>query len=241
MKNNLLFCTVIFMMVFGYACQRDQGSQELPAKPISEKPTSTNANTSSNTAKNDIGEDYINTNRVIWQKPNMIIDLLGDVESKTVADIGAGTGFFSLRLVPRAKKVIAIDIERRFIDYLDSVKVFELPEDLQPRLDTRLVPANDPQLADGEADAVLIVNTYMYLRNRIGYMRTLLKGISEGGQLIIVDFKKKRTSIGPPPTHERIPVYKVEEELYEAGFTDVIVNDTALDYQYLVVATKKTS
>ena len=105
---------------------------------------------------------------------------------------------------------------------------------------TRLVPANDPQLAPGEADVVLIVNTYMYLRNRVAYMKILQRGVSEGGKVIIVDFKKKRTAIGPPPSHERIPVFQVEEELYEAGFTDVIVNDTSLDYQYIVIATKRT-
>lgn len=243
MKYTLpLFSTVIlFMMLIASGCRGDQSNQEFPeTPPPNSHQEDLRPEPGNGSDVNAIGEDYVNTNRVIWQKPNMVIDLLGDLEDKTVADIGAGTGFFSLRLVPRAKKVIAIDIEKRFIDYLDSVKVLELPETLQPRLDTRLVPANDPQLAPGEADVVLIVNTYMYLRNRVAYMKILQRGVSEGGKVIIVDFKKKRTAIGPPPSHERIPVFQVEEELYEAGFTDVIVNDTSLDYQYIVIATKRT-
>ena len=48
--------------------------------------------------------DYENKDRGIWQKPNMVISLLGDLEDKTVADIGAGTGYFTFRIVPKAKK-----------------------------------------------------------------------------------------------------------------------------------------
>ena len=85
---------------------------------------------------------------------------------------------------------------------------------------------------------VLIVNTYMYLSKRVDYLKRLRPGLAAGGKVIIVDFKKKRTAIGPPPSHERIPVFQVEEDLYEAGYSNVIVNDTALDYQYVVSATK---
>lgn len=243
MKYTLHFFSIALslLLFLNLGCQGDQhNDQDVPETPVINNPENRSNRSSGNGSKKEsIGEDYVNTNRVIWQKPDMIIDLLGNLEDKTVADIGAGTGFFSLRLVPRVKKIIAIDIEKRFIDYLDSVKVLELPEELQPRLDTRLVPANDPKLAPDEVDVVLIVNTYMYLRNRVAYMKKIREGIAEGGQLIIVDFKKKRTSIGPPPSHERIPVFQVEEELYEAGFSDVVVNDTALDYQYLVIATKE--
>lgn len=237
----LISACLLLSLFLNLGCRSDQGGEKLPDAPVVNRHQEGSQRPPRSPDGSDIGEDYVNTNRVIWQKPNMIIDLLGNLEDKTVADIGAGTGFFALRLVPRAKKVIAIDIEKRFIDYLDSVKVFELPEELQPRLDTRLVPPDDPNLAPGEADVVLIVNTYMYLRNRVGYMKNLLEGISEGGRVIIVDFKKKRTSIGPPPSHERIPVFQVEEELYEAGYKDVIVNDTALDFQYIVIATKSSA
>lgn len=244
MKNTLQFFFTGFLLslLLGFGCRTDQGGTDLPETPYTDRHQNGAAAPAGDQPNNgDIGEDYINTNRVIWQKPEMIINMLGNLEEKTVADIGAGTGFFALRMAPRAKKVIAIDIEKRFIDYLDSVKVFELPEELQSRLDTRLVPPDDPQLAPGEADVVLIVNTYMYLRNRVGYLKTLWQGISEGGKVIIVDFKKKRTSIGPPPSHERIPVFQVEEELYEAGYSDVVVNDTALDYQYVISAIKRSA
>jgi SAM-dependent methyltransferase len=182
-------------------------------------------------------EDYINADRVIWQKPEMIINLLGDLQDKVVADIGAGKGFFAFRMAQIAKRVIAIDILPQFIDYLDSVKQLELPEALQYRLETRLAAPDNPRLQPNEVDIVIIVNTYMYIKDRPQYLRTLREGIKDGGALVIVDFKRKRTPIGPP-SNLRIPLYQVEEELEAAGYKHIDSNDTALDYQYIVLAKK---
>mgnify|MGYP001545900333 CR=1 FL=1 len=187
--------------------------------------------------KAGISEDYTHTDRVIWQKPNMVIDLLGDISHKTIADIGAGTGFFSLRLTPKAKKVIAIDIDPRFVNYLDSIRYLQLPEPLQDRLETRLATPTDPLLKAEEVDVAIIVNTVVYIRDRVAYLSNLKNGISANGQLLIIDFKKKRTPVGPPQTL-KVPAFQIEEELYRAGYREVLVNDTALDYQYLIIARK---
>ena len=64
-----------------------------------------------------------------------------------------------------------------------------------------------------------------------------MNGLSENGQLLIVDFKKKRTEVGPPQSI-RIPLYQVEEELYKAGYKNVRTYDTILDYQYILIAQK---
>ena len=182
-------------------------------------------------------EDYDNTNRVVWQKPEVVIDLLGNLEGKTVADIGAGTGFFAFRMAPKAKKVIAIDIDPRFISYLDSLKAFELPEEVQNKIETRLALPNDPKLGPAEADVVIIVNTFMYIKDQVAYLENLKRSISDGGILLIIDFKKKLTPLGPP-SQIRVPLFEVEEKLIRAGYRDVSTNDTALDYQYIVTARK---
>ncbi|HQU58985.1 MAG: methyltransferase [Phaeodactylibacter sp.] len=182
-----------------------------------------------------IDSDYVNTNRVIWQKPEVVINLLGDLSNKTVADIGAGTGFFAFRMAQKAKKVIAIDIDPRFISYLDSVRVLELPEQYQDRLETRLALPDDPKLQPNEANVVIIVNTFMYIKNQTEYLENLKKGIAPGGMLLIIDFKKKRTPLGPP-SNIRVPLFQIEEQLYKAGYRDIQTNDTALDYQYIVTA-----
>lgn len=180
--------------------------------------------------------DYESKDRGIWQKPELVISLLGDLQDKTVADIGAGTGYFTFRMVPKAKKVIGIDIDTRFISFLDSVKV-RLPEQYRKRFESRLAKPDDPLLSPGEADAVIIVNTYGYIQNRVKYLKTLSKGVSPGGQLLIIDFKKNNLPIGPPDEY-KVALGQVEKELIAAGFDIDKIDKDALDYQYIILAIK---
>jgi len=185
-------------------------------------------------------EMYENTNRMVWQKPDLIMNMMGDLSDKTVADIGAGTGFFAKRLAKEAKKVIAIDIDQRFLNYIDSVKVLEMTEPQQAKLETRLALPDDPNLRPAETDIIMIVNTFIYIRDKRQYLQTLKRSLSEGGELFIIDFKKKRTDLGPP-SDVRMPLYQIEKMLYEAGYTNVHTNDTALDYQYIITGQKPVS
>lgn len=180
--------------------------------------------------------DYESKDRVFWQKPDLVVDRLGDLSTKTVADIGAGSGYFARRLAYKAKRVIAIDIDPNFIHFMDSIKVVELPTDIQQKFETRLATFDDPKLNPKEADIVLIVNTYLYIQDRVVYMRRLKEGLAPGGQVVIIDFKKKRIPLSNPQQGIRVPLFEVEEELFEAGYSRVISDDTSLDYQYIVVA-----
>lgn len=180
--------------------------------------------------------DYESKERGIWQKPGLVISMLGDLSDKTVADIGAGTGYFTFRLVPKAKKVIGIDIDQRFIRFLDSVNV-RLPAQYRERFESRLAKPNDPLLKAGEADAVVMVNTYGYIQNRIQYLKILSKGMSPGAKLLIIDFKKNNLPIGPPEEY-KVALGQTEKELITAGFAIEKIDKDALDYQYIVLAVK---
>lgn len=230
--TKLLFLSVLLSLT---ACQ-DQGGGTVVSE---EKPSNTDSSERNELRTTEgLREDYINENRVIWQKPDLVLDLMGELESKTVADIGAGSGFFSTRLARIAKKVIAIDIDPQVVSDLDSIRQMELPESVQDRLEPRLTEPSNAGLKKGEADVVLIVNTIIYIPDRISYLRKLLEGVADGGKVIIIDFKKKRTPVGPP-NQIRIPSYQIEEDFYQAGYTNIVVNDTALDFQYIVSAEKR--
>ena len=165
-----------------------------------------------------IREDYLNTNRGIWQKPDLIMELLGDLEGKTVADIGAGSGFFTMKMLPYAEKVIAIDIDPAFISILDSLKKETLPESQHWRMETRLaVPEKAPLNAE-EVDVILIVNTFMYIQDRVPYLKNLKANLKPGGKIVIIDFKKKITSVGPPK-EIRLPLDLLEDELMKQVLT----------------------
>lgn len=184
-------------------------------------------------------EDDIHSNvgRAIWQKPGLVIEKLGDISDKTIADIGAGTGYFSLRLSKRAKKVIAIEIEPTLINYIDSSKV-SLPDSLKSRLETRLALPDNPKLAKDEVDIVLIINTVAYIEDLPKYLNTLKQGLKKGGKVMIIDYKMKRLPINAPPKSERVYLDVIEDMMVDAGYEVIQTDDTSLDFQYIIQAIK---
>jgi len=177
---------------------------------------------------------YESADRVIWQKPDLVIDQLGQVEGKIVADLGAGTGYFSRRIAYKGATVIAIDIDPRAIQWMEEQKA-KFPPDIRERLIIRQADPNDPHLKPNEVDIVLLVNTYSYITDRVPYFTRLKEDIQRGGYIIIIDFKKKETPFGPA-IEERIDVADVEKELREAGYIILKVDEESLDYQYIIKA-----
>lgn len=165
--------------------------------------------------------------RAVRQKPEMVIDLLEPLEEKTVADIGAGSGYFTFRIAAKASRVIAIDIDQRFIDYIEAKR--------NPRVETRLTTPDSPGLRQGEADGVLIVNTYHHIEDRVNYLKKLKAGIAGGGVLLIVDYRKEPTPHGPP-VEIRLAQFEVETELKQAGFTVELTDRESLAEQYILRA-----
>ncbi len=172
--------------------------------------------------------------RTIWQKPYEIISLLGPLEDKVVADIGAGSGYFTYRFIRVAKKVIAIDIEPKLIEMIQQEREFYKPE-IQQKLEARLALPDNPGLQKNEVDVVFLCNTYCYLHDRVKYLSALKNKFRSGGRIMIVDFKKKMTPIGPDP-QVRLDQFQVEKELIEAGYKIRMSNDILLDYQYVIIA-----
>lgn len=228
-----LFCAV--------ACVRDVKNQsDTPLLFREKKPSATTVSDPVPLPRTGEGNfeslvaDYESKDRGIWQKPDMVISLLGDLEGKTVADIGAGSGYFTFRMVAKAEKVIGIDIDQRFINLMDSVKV-RLPNKYQTHFESRLAQPNNPALKPEEADAVMIVNTYAYIENRIQYLKVLAKGMSPGARLLIIDFKKNNIPVGPPQAF-KVSLAQAEKELMAAGYKIERVDIESLDYQYIIIA-----
>lgn len=167
--------------------------------------------------------------RKAWQKPDEVVETLGPLAGKTVMDIGAGSGYFTFRMAERGARVIAADVDDRFQDYIRQ----EMERRGQSGIETRLIPHNAPGLAPEEADLVLLVNTYHHIEDRIAYFRQVYAGIKPGGQLVIVDFIKEETPVGPPVDH-RLSEQEVIEEIRAAGFKNPLIDRETLAYQYLI-------
>ncbi len=171
--------------------------------------------------------------RAEWQKPDSVIALLGDLQGKTVMDIGSGTGYFSFRLAKAGARVICADVDQRFLDYIAEGRSEQGMTEAE--VETRKVPFDAPNLQEGEADLVLIVNTYHHIENRQDYFAEVKRGLKPGGRLVVIDFRKEETPVGPP-VEMKIQEEQVMEELKGSGFSNMEVNNSLLPYQYIIIA-----
>ena len=231
MLKNSLILILLTSLAFMTSCKKKKVS------PIVE---STDVISTPQIEKADILEQVDDVGRIVWQKPEEVVRLLGDISDKTIADIGAGSGYFTFRFALKAKKVIAIDIDPTMIKLMETFKQ-QLPKEIQNKIETRLALPNDPRIEDAETDIVVIINTIGYIENRVDYLKTLHKGLSENGQIFILDFKTKAIPIEAPSMEYRVPLGVLEADLIKSGFSIDLSDDRTLDYQYILKAVKNPS
>lgn len=172
--------------------------------------------------------------RDAWQKPDAVITRLGVAPGMTVADLGAGTGYFSVRLakaVGPKGRVLAIDIEPNLVDYMKS----RAAQESLPQIAAVLATADDPKLPERGVDLVLIVDTWHHIDDRLRYLAKLAAGLAPGGRVAVVDFKKGDFPVGPPDAH-KLTAEAVVAEFVEAGWA-VADRWDDLPYQYVLAFT----
>jgi ubiquinone/menaquinone biosynthesis C-methylase UbiE len=174
-----------------------------------------------------------------WQKPEALLTSLGVVPGMTVADLGAGTGYFSVRVaraVGAKGRVLALDVEPSLVDY---VKARAGKESL-PQIGAAVVPADDPRLPPKGVDLVLVVDTWHHLDDRVHYLAKLAAGLKPEGRVAVVDFKKGELPVGPPDAH-KLPPDAVVQEFEAAGWVVARRDETLLPYQYVLAFTPPAS
>jgi ubiquinone/menaquinone biosynthesis C-methylase UbiE len=151
--------------------------------------------------------------RDTWQMPGRVIDALGIAAEASVADVGAGTGYFSVRLakaVPRGT-VYAVDIEPSMLEYIRKRAATERLSNVV----TVQAGTTGPNLPK-PVDLVLVVDTYHHLPDRPRYFRDLQKALVAGGRVAIIDFRKD--SPEGPPREFRFEADQIVDEMKQAGF-----------------------
>ena len=159
-------------------------------------------------------KEFDKPERDSWQKPEEVIDALHLDRAASVADVGAGTGYFSVKIAKRIPdgKIFAADVEPDMVRYLGERVGSAHVANLLP-VKASADAANLPE----PVDLILVVDTYHHIGNRVPYFSKLKSSLRPGGRLAIIDFKAD-SPIGPPVEH-RIPPEKVGEELAAAGYT----------------------
>jgi ubiquinone/menaquinone biosynthesis C-methylase UbiE len=167
--------------------------------------------------------------RDAWQKPHEVIQALKLAPDAAVADIGAGTGYFAVRLAHMVSKgqVYAVDIEPDMVKYLTERAHKSGLQNLTPVLGK----PDDPMLP-AKVDLALMVDTYHHVGDRVAYFKRVAGKLKPGGAVAIIDFTKE-SKIGPPPS-SRIAASEVKSEMQRAGYA-LAAEHNFLPNQYFLV------
>jgi arsenite methyltransferase len=174
--------------------------------------------------------------RDAYQKPHEVIIALGLKQGEVLADIGAGSGYFTFRLAQDAGetgRVYAVDVSPDMILHMN-----QRIRDLKIKnVVTILSAPDDPLLIDGSIDRFFICDTWHHIQNQQHYLALIRKMLKPGGQVIMIDFQKKDSPVGAP-MEMRIAREDLIKQMEANGFK-IAQEHTFLPYQYFLIFTPK--
>jgi ubiquinone/menaquinone biosynthesis C-methylase UbiE len=169
--------------------------------------------------------------RDAYQKPNEVMAALAVQEGEAIADIGAGSGYFTMRLaqhVGPTGRVYAVDVDPDMIRHLharvrDAGVLNVVP--ILARPDDPLLPQR--------VDRFVIVDVWHHVEDRPGYLARMKKLLKPGGQIVMIDFHKRDLPVGPPASM-KIAREDLLKEMQVNGF-ELVKEHAFLPYQYFLV------
>ncbi len=170
--------------------------------------------------------------RDLWQRPDQIMDAMGIADASVVADIGAGSGWFTVRLARRVGPqglVYAEDVQQAMLTAISR----RVGREGLNNVRTVLGLKNDPRLPAASLDAVLVVDAYQEIEDRVSILTNLAKALKPQGKLCIIDFRLDGTGPGPD-SDERISPDVVVKDAKVAGLR-LLRQETFLPYQYFLI------
>jgi SAM-dependent methyltransferase len=169
--------------------------------------------------------------RALWQKPDEVVKVLGLKGSEVVADLGAGSGYFSFRLsraVPQGR-VIAIDNQAEMVRHVHRKARTEGFANVIAQVAT----TEDPQLPH-EADLVFVCDVLMHVRDNGNWLKNIHAQMRSGSRLVLIDFKEGPLPEGPPESI-KVPKAEILRLCAEAGFKLQADHAGLLPYQQFLV------
>jgi SAM-dependent methyltransferase len=175
--------------------------------------------------------------REAWQKPEEVMDALYVGEGSVVADLGAGGGWFTIRLARRVTRngtVYAQDIQRLMIEAIGRRVEREGLTNVKTVLGTGADPF--PGLAPGTLDAVLIVDAFHEMTEPVVLLRNVARALKPQGRIGIIDYREGDGGPGPK-AEERVPPKVIVATAKDAALT-LDREGTFLPYQYFLIFRK---
>lgn len=158
---------------------------------------------------------YEGLNRDDWQQPQKVIAALEIPPGATVADVGAGSGYFTFKLaeaVGPIGKVYAVDIDPDMVDLIGRTAKEKAVANVEPIL----AKPKDSLLPENSIDLIFTSNTYHHIENRVAYFAALRQKLRPGGKLAIVELDG-RSWIENFFGHST-PSDSIQQEMEQAGY-----------------------
>ncbi len=173
--------------------------------------------------------------RVDEEQPDRMLAALEIQPGMTVADVGAGVGFHSLKLaklVGPKGTVYATDVQPQMIQMLKSRISAARVRNVKPVLCTQ----DDPKLPASAVDLILMVDVYHEMADPGASLQALRKALKPGGRLVLVEFRGEDLEVPIRPEH-KMTVAQVRKEVEPLGFRFQVLHDF-LPWQHILVFEK---
>jgi SAM-dependent methyltransferase len=165
------------------------------------------------------------------EQPERVIDIMQLAPTDAVADIGAGTGYFSLRIARRipAGKVIGEDIQPEMIALMRAAIAEKGASNVEPLLGA----TDDPHLPPGAVDKVLLVDAYHEFDQPLEMMRGILRGLKPDGEVIFVEYRGEDPSV-PIKSLHKMTEAQLSAEMAAVGLR-LERRDESLPWQHVLI------
>jgi len=166
--------------------------------------------------------------RELWQKPDAVIKELSLNGTEKIADVGAGSGYFTFRFskeLPKGK-VYAIDIEPEMIRHIHHKAVSHKIKNIEAIFST----PDNPHIPE-DADLVFICDVLLHVKNKEDWLKALFSQMKNDSTLVLIEFKEGKLPEGPPEDI-KISLEKMISITSNAGFVKLKQNVDLLPYQY---------
>jgi cyclopropane fatty-acyl-phospholipid synthase-like methyltransferase len=174
--------------------------------------------------------------RNLYQKPQEILAALDLKPGEIIADVGAGSGYFTFRLarqVGERGKIYAVDVSPDMILYINrAVRDLKVTNVI-----SILADSDDPLLPVPSVDRFFFSDAWHHIDNQTKYLTLMKKLLKPKGEVVMIDFHKKETPVGPP-LRMRIAREDLIKQMTANGF-QIVKEHTFLPYQYFIVFTPK--
>lgn len=168
------------------------------------------------------------------EMPDQVVANMGLEPDDVVADIGAGTGYFSFRmaeLVPEGR-VLAVDIQQEMLDLIEQ----RAQEENVDNIETVLGRVDDPRLPENTVDAVLMVDAYHEFSHPWEMMNGIVQSLKPGGRVVLLEYRAEDPTVPIRPLHKM-----TEEQVVREMMVFDLEWDTTLDFlpwQHMMIFSK---